>query len=116
MGELWAEGERWAGCGVQAQPGQLAQAAELAGGRSGEHQQLREQGGAGEGRTDRGGGATNLGCREAAEAARALRSRLPRTPEMPACMHTHQACKQVLWGDAGGVRMAVHAMATARVK
>jgi hypothetical protein len=56
VGELWAEGERWAGCGVQARPGQLAQAAELAGGRSGEHQQLREQGGGrgGENRQRRG--------------------------------------------------------------
>ena len=61
VGELWAEGERWAGCGVQARPGQLAQEAELAGWRSREQQQLRGEGGGGEGRADRGGGATGAG-------------------------------------------------------
>ena len=40
-----------------------------------------------------GPGPTKLGCREAAQAARALRAHFTRTSEVPACMQTHQACK-----------------------
>jgi hypothetical protein len=103
VGELWAEGERWAGCGVQARPGQLAQAAELAGGRSGEHQQLREQGG-GEGRgeqTEAGEQQTwAVGKRQRPPGPFALASPvLPRC--LPACTHIRHVSR--CCGETQGV-------------